>query len=125
MVGSIFVCLRGGEDELHMGRRLFQRLEQRVEGAVTEHVDFIYVVDAELPAGRCVVHRLPQGAHIIHTVIGGPVYLRHVETAPLRDFHAHILIRIKINAWPAGAVERFGKNARGTCLSGAPRADER
>ncbi len=37
--------LGGGEDELHMLGRLFQRFEQAVEGGLRQHVHFVDDVD--------------------------------------------------------------------------------
>jgi hypothetical protein len=56
-----------GEDELHMRRRLLEGLEQRVEGRLGEHVDFIDDVDLVAGDNRTVAHRLDELANIIDT----------------------------------------------------------
>ena len=67
------------EDELHMLRRLFQRLQQGVEGLAGEHVDFVDDVDLEpRPAGPH-VDVLPQLADFVDAAVAGPVDLQHVD----------------------------------------------
>ncbi len=50
---------RRREDELRVGRRLLQGLQQRVEGLGREHVYFVDDVDFVPVAARRVPHRLP------------------------------------------------------------------
>ena len=65
MVGSNFLRLGRGEDELHVLGRLLERLEQRVEGRRGEHVDFVDDVDLVLPLRRRVAHVVAQFAHLL------------------------------------------------------------
>ena len=46
----------GRQDELDVGRRLFQGLQQGVERVSGQHVHFVDQVDLEAPAARCVLH---------------------------------------------------------------------
>ena len=67
------------EDELHVLRRLFQRLQQGVEGLAGEHVDFVDDVNLESrPAGPH-VDVLPQLADLVDAAIAGAVDLQHVD----------------------------------------------
>ena len=78
------VRLGGGEEELDVRRRLFQGLQQGVEGPGREHVHFVDVIDLEpSPAGpqRGV---LPQLAHLLDAVVAGTVDLDDVDVLPLR-----------------------------------------
>jgi hypothetical protein len=46
------VHLRRREDELHVRRRLLERLQERVPRRVREHVDLVHDVDLEAVARR-------------------------------------------------------------------------
>jgi hypothetical protein len=71
--------LGGREDEDHLGRRLLEGLQQRVEGRVREHVDFVDDEDAVAVAAGGVADRLTQLAHVVDAVVGGAVDLEDVE----------------------------------------------
>src|SRR3546814_1020177 len=45
----------GRKNELDVRRRLLKRLQQRVERALRQHVDFIDQIDLVATAGRCVL----------------------------------------------------------------------
>ena len=65
----------GGEDELGVRRRLFQRLEQRVERRAREHVHFVEDVDLVARRHRRVAHRVVDLAHVVDAVVRGGVHL--------------------------------------------------
>ncbi len=77
--------LGGGEDELHMLGRLFQRLEQAVEGLLRQHVHLVDDVDLVAGGIRLVVGAIDEIAHIVDAGVGGGVHLHHVEMAALQD----------------------------------------
>jgi hypothetical protein len=76
---------RGGEDELDVLRRLFQRLQQRIEGLPRQHVDFVDDVDLVARLGRPVAHLLDDLAHVVDAGPGGRVHLDDVGVARLED----------------------------------------
>ena len=79
IVIGIFVGFGRAEDELHVLRRLFERLQQGVEGLAREHVDFVDDVDLEpRPAGPH-VDVLPQLADFVDAAVAGAVDLQHVH----------------------------------------------
>ena len=84
--GQHLLRLGRGEHELHMRRRLFERLEERVEGLLREHVNFVNDVDFELRGGGRVLHRLAQLADFINATVARAVNFQHVERAALGDF---------------------------------------
>ena len=109
------VRLCGGKDKDHALRRLFQRLQQGVEGVAGEHVGF--VDDKNLVAafhGR-VADGFAQRAGIFNAVVGSAVDFRHVHVYALGDLAA--LLALVAGLWPRRvlAVERLGKN---TCNGG-------
>ena len=114
--------VRRGKHELHMLRRLLQRLEQRVEGCRREHVDFVNDVDLEARAGRGVFAGLAQLANLLHAVIAGAVDLEHVQRAPFGDFLAARVAVVEVRFGAAAAIEAFGEDAGDGGLAGAARA---
>ena len=72
------VRLRGGEDEFHMRRRLFQSLQQGVKRSCREHVDLIDVVDFIATLRRRVFDAFTQVTHLIDAVVTGAVDLHHI-----------------------------------------------
>ena len=112
------VDLGRGKQELHMRRRLFQRLEQGVEGVAAEHVDFVDDVDLVARGDRRIAHRLDDLAHVVDTGVAGRVHLDHVDVAALGDRHARL-------AHPAGVDRRPALPVRADaveCLGDQPRS---
>ena len=116
--------VRRGEHELHMLRRLLQRLEQRVERRRREHVDFVNDVDLEPGAGRRVLAGLAQLADLLDAVVAGAVNLEHVQRAALGNFLAARVVVVEVHLGAAGAIEAFGEDAGDGGLAGAARAAE-
>ncbi len=73
------VRLRGREDELDVGRRLLDDLEQCVEPLRRHHVRLVEDEDLVAVAGRRERGALAQVACVVDTVVGGGVDLDHVE----------------------------------------------
>ena len=71
--------LRRRQDEDDVGRRLLQRLEQRVERASGEHVHLIDDVDAVAACLRRILHLLAQVADLVHAVVAGRVDLQNIQ----------------------------------------------
>ncbi len=67
------------EDELRVRRRLFQRLQQRVERRGRQHVHFVEDVDLVARVDRRVAHRVVDLAHVVDAVVRGGVHLDHVD----------------------------------------------
>ena len=69
----------GGQDELGIRRRLFQGLQEGVEGGGAEHVDLVDDIDFVLSDLRRDAHLLHQVSDVIHRVVGCRVKLVDVE----------------------------------------------
>ena len=80
--GRNLVRLGGAQDEHHPLGRLFQRLEQRVEGFAGDLVRFVDDEDLVAVARRAVADVLAQLAHFVDAAIGGRVDLDHVHADP-------------------------------------------
>ena len=120
-----FVRLGRAEHELHMGRRLLERLEECVERLPREHVHFVddvgFVVAPRGPDGDV----LPQLAHLVDAAIAGGVDLHHVDILPGRDRRAAVADVAGLAADPAGAFKRLGIDAGGARLAHAAGAGEK
>ena len=116
------------EDELDVLARLFERLQERVEGALRQHVHF---VDDEHPRTGyrgSVLSDTYNFAYVVDAGIGGGIQLHDVEMAALHDLgavaaeHRHVergrLGRIGL------VVERAGDDARRRRLADAAHAGE-
>ncbi len=75
----------GGEDELHVLRRLFERLQQAVERLRREHVHFVDDIDFVARRDRAITHLLDDLANIVDTRMRGGVHLDHVDMATFHD----------------------------------------
>ena len=82
------VRLGGGKDEDDMLGRLFEGLQQSVEGLGRQHVDFIDDVDFVATLGRPVADRFPQLADVVDAAVGGAVDFENVHRVALGDFPA-------------------------------------
>ena len=76
------------EHELHVLRRLLERLQHRVEGVAREHVHFVDDVDLVAAGGRRVQRVLEQLAHVVDLRVGRRVELDQVDEAPGVDLGA-------------------------------------
>ena len=117
-----------------MLRRLFQRLEQRVERALREHVHFVDDVDLHPRDGGLVFRALDDLAHVVDAGMRGSVHLDHVDMAAIDDrlaMHAqfrHVHGRL-VDGGPSvlggqRIIERARENAGGGGLADAAHAGE-
>ena len=118
----------GGKDEFDVLGRFFQRLEQRVEGAGAQHVDFVNDIDLVAGRGRSVVDAVQNvGTDVVDPGLGGAIHLDHVHMLAGGNRLAGIALAARLGGWPAlairtGAVQPFGDDSRGGGLAGAANA---
>ena len=77
--------LGGGEDELGVGRRLLEGLQERIEGSRREHVHLVDDVDLVARLHRGVAHPVQQVAHVCDAGPAGGVQLQDVHVPALDD----------------------------------------
>ncbi len=102
----------GGQQELDVGRRLFQGLEQRVERAGGEHVHFVDQVDLEASTTRRILHVVQQLAGILDLGTAGGVHFDQIDEAPLIDLPAYRAGAAGGGADAGLTVQALGQNAR-------------
>ncbi len=119
----------GGEHELHVRRRLLQRLQQRVERVARQHVDFVDDEHLGARLDRAVAGRLDDLAHVVDAGAAGGVHFHHVGVAVGQDRDAIGAYAAGIRGRPAGAVragavQRAGDDAGGGGLAHPAHAGE-
>ncbi len=127
------VHLRRREDELHVGRRLLQRLQKRVPRLVRQHVDFVDDVDLEAVARGAERDPFLELSHLVDAVVRGAVDLLHVDVVAGGDLFARRAHLTRDRRRPgrfavgADAIEALGEEARARRLADAadPREEER
>ena len=124
-----FLRVGGGENEFDMRRRLFQRLQHRIEGVVGQHVDFVDHVDLEARIGRRVHRLLQQLRHLVDAAVGRRVHLDVVDEAAGINRGAGFAYTAGLGSDAAAAVrpetvERLCQNARQSSLADAARTGE-
>src|SRR5262249_2004039 len=68
----------GGEDEFYMRGRLLQRLQERVEGALGQHVHLVDEVDLVARQQRFVARAFDDLADVVNAGVGGGVHFQHI-----------------------------------------------
>ena len=86
------------EQELHVRRRLFERLQQRVERALRQHVHFVDQVDLEAAARRRVLRVVDQLAHVVDAGVAGGVDLEQIDEAARVDLAARTALAARVRA---------------------------
>ena len=108
----------GGEHEFGVLRRLFQRLQERVEGRRRQHVHFVDDVDLVARAGRRIAHAVVDLAHVVDAGVGGGVHFQHVHVPAFHDRlamhaeHRHVDGRPLHRAVRQFVIQRAGENPR-------------
>ena len=77
-----FLRIRGREQEFYVGRRLFERFQQRIKRAGREHVDFVDQIDLKAAFAGCVLHVFQQLAGVFDFGSTGRVDLDQIDEAP-------------------------------------------
>ena len=114
------LCRR--EDKDDMRRRLFQRLEERIESLRRQHVDLIDDVDLIAAVDRRELDRLSQIADLVDAAVGCRIDLEDVHRRALCDLAALLALPAGFRCRPVLAVERLREDLRRTRLARAARA---
>ena len=114
----------GGEDELDVRRRLFQRLQHGVERRLRQHVHFVDDVHLEAPAGRRIQRVLQQLAHVVDLGVGGRIQLDQIDETPAVDLGTRTAHTARRGGDAGFAIQGFGEDARDGGLAHAARAGE-
>ena len=103
-----FADLGGGENEFHMRRRFFQRLEQAVEGLLGQHVHFVDDVYLVARRDRGIAHALDDLADVVDAGARGGVHFLHIDIARFAKWRRRARTRRK-DEWSARSASRPGR----------------
>ncbi len=122
------------EDEFHMLGRLFERLEQAVEGRLGQHVHFVDDVDLRARHHRTIAGVVDDLTNVVDAGVGSRVHLQHVDMARVDDGlamnpeRAHVDRRLVDGGMAVSGrqlvIESAGENARGCRLADAAHAGQ-
>ena len=122
--GRDLVQLGGGQNEHQVGGGLLQDLQQGVEGRGGQHMDLVHDVHP-LPHGGGGVHRLvPQGADLVHAVVGGGVQFQYIQNGAVFNAQAGGALVAGVAVHRSLTVHRPGQDLGAGGLAGAPGAGE-
>ena len=95
-----------------MRGRFFERLEERIEGAVREHVDFVDDENLVLADDGRVLHAFDDGfADVVYARVGGGVYFIDVHRVAAGDILAAVALSAGVQRVAACAVQRAGEDS--------------
>ncbi|MDR9256640.1 hypothetical protein FEP14_03177 [Burkholderia multivorans] len=114
----------GREDELHMRRRLLERLQHRVERVVRQHVHFVDHIDLEARIDRRVHRALEQRGHFVDAAIARGIHFDVVDEAAFVDLAARTADAARLRRDAGFTVERLREDARQRRLADAAGAGE-
>ena len=119
-----FLRIGGGEQELHMGRRLLQRLQQRVERVRGEHVHFVDQIDLVAATAGRVLHVFQQLTGILHLGAAGGIHLDQIDKTAFADFLTGGTNAARAAADAFLAIEAAGQDAGDGGLANTPGTGE-
>ena len=105
------------KNENHVGRRFFERLEESVEGACREHVDFVDDENLVLADDGRVLHTFNHIADVVDAGVRGRIYFIDVHRVSAGDILAAVALATRVQRVRALAVERAGEDAGASSLA--------
>ena len=116
----------GREDEVDVGRRLLERLEEGVGGLALDFMGLVDQVDLEVGpgVGRAVAGVLTQVPDVVDAAVRCGVHLDEVEVAALVEGDAVGRIGGRLTGVVVAEDDRLGEDAGGGRLAGAAGAGE-
>src|SRR5699024_10223563 len=115
--GRKFLRVGGGQQKLDVGRRLFQRLEQRIETAGGKHVYFVNEVHLVASLSGCVLHVVEQLAGVFHLGARSGIDFNQVDESPLVNGTTAVALTTRRGSHAVasfalgGTVEALGQNS--------------
>ena len=106
------VAFGGCKDPEHVGRRLFDALEQGVECRFGEHVDLVHHHHPVAIPGRPEPKQLLELADLVHAGVGGGIDLHHIDARSIRDLATRGTHAAGLGGGTLGAVHRLGEQSR-------------
>ena len=115
---------RGRQNKHHMGRGFFQCFQQRIEGALRQHMHLVDDVHFPLQCGRGITYLVPDVPDVFHPVVGGSVHFQHIGSRAVVDAFAGETVSAGIAVIRILTVDRFRQNLGAGGLPGSSGAAE-
>ena len=115
--------LGGCQDKDHVLGRLFQRLQERIEGRPAHHVRLVENVDLLAAAHGAQADLLAQFAYVVHAVVAGRVDFHHVRVVARTHRHAAFALAAGLDARPCASGETVAVGGHGDQPGGGGLAD--
>ena len=116
------VQLGGGQNEHQVLGRLLQNLQQCVEGGGGQHVNLVHDIHPLADCRRGVHRLVPQGADLIHAVVGGGIQLQYVKDGAVLNAQTGGALVAGVTIHRVLTVHRPGQDFGAGGLAGAPGA---
>ena len=87
--------------------RLFQGLEQRVEGVAREHVHLVDDINLVARRDGAITHAVDNLADVVHTGVAGGIHLHHIDMPVLGDRAAIVANPARIDRGATGTVNTY------------------
>src|SRR5260370_27675132 len=107
-----------------MWGRLFQRLQQRVERLLRQHVDFVDDVNLEAGAGGAILDILSNVSDFLDAPIAGAVDLQDIHVFAGSNVAAHFALIARSGSGTLDAIQRLGENSSRGGFADSPSARE-
>lgn len=122
-----FLRFGGGEDELHVGRRLLDHLQQGVETLLGDHVGFVDDVDLVAAVDRCEEGPLSQIPGLVDATVGRRVDLDDIDAAgtPTGEISTGLALAAGLGCGAFSAVEAARQDACARGLAATAGAGEK
>ena len=112
-----FVRIGRGQDELNMGRRFLERLQQGIEGLQCEHVRFIDDVDLITALGRGILDIIPQFTDVLDAAVRSSIDFIDIRGGIFCDLDAVPTFSTGIPIFRSKAVQGFCQDSGCTGFS--------
>ncbi|ESS38396.1 hypothetical protein P355_4974 [Burkholderia cenocepacia KC-01] len=117
-----FLRIGRREDELDVRRRLFERLQHRVERVIRQHVHFVDHVDLEARIDGRVHRALEQRGHFIDAAVARRVHLDVIDETALVDLATGATHAARLRRDAGFTVERLREDPRQRRLADTARS---
>jgi len=92
-------------------------LGQGVKCRCGKHVNLVNVVDFKFPLCWGELHAFPQVTDVVYAVVGCSVDFQNIERCTFGDFFTDRSFGVEMGTGTVRAIECFGKDASGGCLT--------
>jgi hypothetical protein len=115
---------RRAENEFHVFGRFLKRLQERVKGLASQHVDFINDVDFVTGAAGANIGVGAKLSDLLDPPIAGSIEFQYIDILTKRNGLANIAFIARRDGWTLVAIQALGKDPRRGRFPDSPCAGE-